>query len=300
MRSHLVAEPPPLSNKVWDRLRHVIPEAASSTSPVELLLDSARRLLEPGEVEQVEARLGALSSVEDALAKLRRLGIGVLSEFDEDYPRRFHVTLGSKEPSLLFFAGNPELLNRPSIGIVGSRDADQAAQAFARSVAEAAVEKGYAVVSGGAKGIDQVSMKAAYDAGGDSIGFLAESLVRRAAKEPEVIEGGRVCLATPYSPDAPFSVGNAMGRNKLIYGHAAATVVVSAASSSGGTWAGAVEAIRLNLPVLVRSGPGAPDGNKDLMQETRGDLFAQNPRALEDPEKLWELIQELHPQPPRV
>jgi predicted Rossmann fold nucleotide-binding protein DprA/Smf involved in DNA uptake len=298
LRSHLIAEPPPLSNKVWDRLREVIPEAALSASPVELLLDCAHRLLEPGEAEQVEARLGALSAVEDALAELQMLGICALSEFDDDYPRRFHATLGSKKPPLLFFAGHPELLNRPSIGIVGSREADHAAQAFARSVAEAAVEEGYAVVSGGAKGIDQVSMKAAYDAGGDSIGFLAESLVRRAAKEPEVIEGGSVCLATPYSPDAPFSVGNAMGRNKLIYGHAVATVVVSAASGSGGTWAGAVEAIRLNLPVVVRCGPGAPDGNKELLKETRGGLFAQNPRPLADSAELWELVQELHTQSP--
>ncbi|MER3462746.1 MAG: hypothetical protein C4342_07140, partial [Armatimonadota bacterium] len=114
-----------------------------------------------------------------------------------------------------------------------------AVELIAQGVAEAAVDAGYAVVSGGAKGIDQVSMRAAYNAGGDSIGFLAESLVKQVRKQgPAAFEDGLVCLATCYAPDAPFSVGNAMGRNKLVYGHATATVVVSAARGSGGAWAG--------------------------------------------------------------
>ncbi|MER3412867.1 MAG: DNA-processing protein DprA, partial [Armatimonadota bacterium] len=176
-----------------------------------------------------------------------------------------------------------------------------AVELIAQGVAEAAVDAGYAVVSGGAKGIDQVSMRAAYNAGGDSIGFLAESLVKQVRKQgPAAFEDGLVCLATCYAPDAPFSVGNAMGRNKLVYGHATATVVVSAARGSGGAGGGAVEAIGRGLPVLVRSGPRVPEGNVELLKRGGGSLdpTLALPRPLTRPEELLELIDEIHTELP--
>ena len=58
-----------------------------------------------------------------------------------------------------------------------------------------------------------------------------------------------------------------MGRNKLIYGLAEFAVVVSSDHQTGGTWAGALEALKANLcPVLVRDGDGVPRGNKELLK----------------------------------
>lgn len=53
----------------------------------------------------------------------------------------------------------------------------------------------------------------------------------------------------PWSPEAitlavPFSVGNAMGRNKIIYGLSRCTIVVATDDGTGGTWAGATEALK--------------------------------------------------------
>jgi predicted Rossmann fold nucleotide-binding protein DprA/Smf involved in DNA uptake len=72
------------------------------------------------------------------------------------------------------------------------------------------------------------------------------------------LESGQVCLCTPFSPDLGFQVGNAMGRNKLIYAGSLATVIVASELESGGTWSGATEALKGNLcPVLVR-----PEGGR--------------------------------------
>jgi predicted Rossmann fold nucleotide-binding protein DprA/Smf involved in DNA uptake len=80
------------------------------------------------------------------------------------------------------------------------------------------------------------------------------------------MDSGRAVLASAVSPLAPFNVGNAMARNKLIYGHAIATVVVSSSDGSGGTWAGATEAIKRGYGrVLVRDGDNVPGGNKRLI-----------------------------------
>ena len=56
-----------------------------------------------------------------------------------------------------------------------------------------------------------------------------------------------------------------MGRNKLIYALSAVTVVVASDLENGGTWAGAIEAIRQRYgKVAVWRGPGGGPGNAKL------------------------------------
>jgi len=79
---------------------------------------------------------------------------------------------------------------------------------------------------------------------------------------------GRLVLVTPYAPTAGFSVGAAMGRNKVIYGLAEFGVVVSSDYQTGGTWAGAVEALKAGwCPVFVREGADVPKGNRELLKQ---------------------------------
>ena len=86
-------------------------------------------------------------------------------------------------------------------------------------------------------------------------------------------------MATPFAPNAGFQVPNAMARNKLIYAASRATVVASAALESGGTWAGANEALKASLcPVLVRE-CGLP-GNRALIE--RGGIAIRRASELDD------------------
>ena len=102
---------------------------------------------------------------------------------------------------------------------------------------------------------------------GHVVGVLADSLqsrIRNAAIRT-LIADDRVCLVTPYHPRSGFSVGAAMGRNKYIYGLADITIVVASASGSGGTWAGATEAMTQGYgAVAVYRGPGEGEGNLAL------------------------------------
>jgi predicted Rossmann fold nucleotide-binding protein DprA/Smf involved in DNA uptake len=83
----------------------------------------------------------------------------------------------------------------------------------------------------------------------------------------DLVLDGRLVLLTPYAPNAGFSVGAAMGRNKLIYGLADFAVVVQSDFQTGGTWAGAVEALKANwCPVFVRECADAPKGNRELLK----------------------------------
>jgi predicted Rossmann fold nucleotide-binding protein DprA/Smf involved in DNA uptake len=123
-------------------------------------------------------------------------------------------------------------------------------------------------------------MQAALDAGGYAVGVLGDSLVRALRTWGRWLRSGRLCLLTPYHPEAGFSVPNAMGRNKLIYTLADWAVVVASDKEKGGTWAGAIEALRHRwVPVLVLTYSGMPAGNRALIE--KGGLALPYERVLQ-------------------
>src|SRR6267378_2574811 len=201
--------------------------------------------------------------------RIKRRGIGCVTRADDAYPARLRNALKHQSPAVLFGAGAMEILEEPAIAIVGSRNLDQSGEDFTRRLGALCAQHS-AVVSGGARGTDRVSMEAALDAGGHAVGVLADSL-SRSLRQPDVREfvaNGRLVLLTPYHPDNGFSIGAAMGRNKVIYGAADYSVVVSSDVQKGGTWSGAIEALAAGwCPVFVRSGENVPAGNNELINK---------------------------------
>ncbi|MBN0509871.1 DNA-processing protein DprA, partial [Pseudomonas aeruginosa] len=89
---------------------------------------------------------------------------------------------------------------------------------YTMSVGRLAARANRALVSGGAKGIDQASMRGALEAGGKVCGVLADSLEKTTINREHrnLLLDGQLVLISPYDPSAGFNVGNAMQRNKLI------------------------------------------------------------------------------------
>lgn len=220
--------------------------------------------------DRLESLLGRGVLLGFAVEEWHRNGIWIISQSDTDYPERYKRCLKDKAPPLLFGAGDRSLLKGGGLCIVGSRNVDQEGEAFTRQVAELCVYNQMPVVSGGARGVDQISMMAAFEAGGVTIGVLADNLlvksVERGARH--AIAEGRLLLVSPYHPTAGFSVGTAMGRNKLIYAMADYGLVVSAEHKKGGTWAGAEEVLKRGIlvPVFVRVGKNTSLGNNKLLE----------------------------------
>jgi predicted Rossmann fold nucleotide-binding protein DprA/Smf involved in DNA uptake len=101
-------------------------------------------------------------------------------------------------------------------------------------------------------------------------GVLADALLNAVARPTtrKAIAAGQICLITPYAPSSPFTAGNAMGRNKIIYGLSRRVLVVASEEGSGGTWSGAVEALRGDwTTVLSWTGPGSSHGNSALVRK---------------------------------
>ncbi len=263
----------PLTLKDWNPLAKKL--QSLSLRPAALLGLSAAQLQDQlscsdEEAERMARLLQRSGSLAIELERLASLGISVLTRADAAYPARYRQRLKDAAPSVLFYAGAQELLGQPGIAVVGSRHLDEAGQACAEFVGNACGRSGLVLYSGGAKGVDTLSMDAALAARGTAVGILADSL-EKAIRDPEhraAIRRGDLCLATPYSPGAPFSVGAAMGRNRLIYTLADFAIVVASDVEKGGTWAGASEALRAKwLPVFVLEHPAMPEGNKQLLQK---------------------------------
>ena len=198
------------------------------------------------EAERIIRLLERKEALDLELRRLASVGIRVTTRADEDYPQRYIQRLKELAPAVLFYAGEPALLGQTGIAVVGSRHLDQAGQECAIFVGNACGISGLVLYSGGAKGVDTLSMNAALEARGSAVGILADSLERtiRASDFRRALERGDLCLATPYSPNAGFSVGAAMGRNRLIYSLADYAIVVASDVEKGGTWAGATEALK--------------------------------------------------------
>lgn len=198
---------------------------------------------------------------------LGRRGIWALTIADTEYPTQLRQRLDGAAPPVLFGVGNGELLAGHGIGIVGSRDVAEEGAEVAMSAAREAVRLGRPVVSGGARGVDQLAMNAAYQEGGSVVGVLADSLLASIRRRDvlSALDSGRTCLISQQSPSSGFSPGAAMNRNRVIYALAALTLVVTATEDSGGTWAGATEALRAsNGTVAVWRGSSEGSGNAAL------------------------------------
>lgn len=245
--------------------------AASGSAPADLLGLSAEALagrlaMSLADGEAMAGRLDRAAQVAIELDRLDDRGIWCVVSGGEHYPARL-MRLEADAPPVLYGSGDPALVDRGGIAIVGSREADEESTAFATELAAVAGHHGVSVVSGGARGIDRAAMRGSVAAGGTAVGVLADSL-ERAIRESEtrrLLAAGEVALVTPYVPSSAFSVGAAMGRNKFIYALSDAAVVVTSDEGRGGTWAGAVDALRRRIvPVFVRIGGAGPAGNQAL------------------------------------
>jgi predicted Rossmann fold nucleotide-binding protein DprA/Smf involved in DNA uptake len=259
---------PPLEIREYNRLAGWLEEGG--LQPTDLL----DHLDDPG-LPLPASRLLALLSRGGALALAAEIwesrGLWIVGRHEEGYPPRLRW-LGAQAPPLLYGAGRRDLLfeDVPALAVVGSRDAGEAALEVTRRIARACAYSGVRVVSGGARGVDSEAIGAAVDADGVSVAVLADSLARSAVsgKYRAALMAGSLLLLSPYDPSAGFTVGNAMGRNKYVYALANAGLVVWTAHGSGGTWAGAVEAVKRGYPpVYVWLGDDVPEGNHYLLDE---------------------------------
>ncbi|MCK4919885.1 MAG: DNA-protecting protein DprA [Bacteroidales bacterium] len=238
----------PLTTSEWNRLVRWL--QTNSINPEDFLTKDIDSLLygwqdETITVERVIALLERKSGLAIALDKWIKVGIWIINRGDKLYPRKLKERLKENVPPILFGIGNVELLNQKFVGVVGARKTSEKELQDTKHIGASISENNYGVVSGGAKGVDESAMLGALEADGYCVGFVADSLIKKSTSSifRKHIINKKLCLVSPYNPEAGFNVGNAMARNKLIYTQSEATIVMKS-DTKGGTWEGAKENIK--------------------------------------------------------
>jgi DNA processing protein len=153
---------------------------------------------------------------------------------DSDYPRA--LLDAGDAPCALFFVGRKELLNRPALAIVGSRNATPQGIENARQFAAALSHAGLTIVSGLALGIDAGAHRGALEGEGSTLACVGTGLDRvypplnRDLAHVIALSGG---LVSEFPPGTPPLRQNFPRRNRLISGLARGVLVVEATLSSG-------------------------------------------------------------------
>lgn len=236
------------------------------------------------------------------MEKWQRAGLWVITRASSMYPQRLIDLLGDQAPPLFHGVGDRKKLDTKALAVVGSRNAVEEDMHFARQLGHAAASQGWSIVSGGARGIDEASMRGAIEASGTVIGVVADSLLKTSTshKYRDAIQRSDIVLLSPFHPEAGFRGANAMARNKYVYCLSRAAVVVCSDTGKGGTWAGATEDLKKKwVPLWVKHQAKSKSGNSALIGHGALPLRDADPHALRMEELARGLTtpHELFPEP---
>ncbi len=176
-----------------------------------------------------------LSKAEDIIAKCKSLGHDIICIDDPSYPQKLREI--DSPPCVLYVWGKmPDLNNRLSIAMVGTRNATQYGVMASHTLSASLSKLGVIIVSGGALGIDSASHVGTLEAGGITVCVLGcgidhRYLMSNAALRKNISSSGAVI--SEYPPSSQSYPSNFPVRNRIISGLSDGVIVVEADEKSG-------------------------------------------------------------------
>ncbi|HEV8428142.1 MAG TPA: DNA-processing protein DprA [Pyrinomonadaceae bacterium] len=191
--------------------------------------------LPPEAVDTIIAR-DLLPRAEAEIEAVKKLGGDILLLDDGVYPSPLREIYDP--PIVLYVKGAwSDCLDRPCIGVVGSRRCSTYGQNAAIMLARDLAQRGITVVSGFARGIDAAAHRGALDAGGRTVAVLGtgiDEVYPRDHKKlaAEILDRGGA-LVSQFPLGTPPVSENFPYRNRIISGLSLGVVIVEAAENSG-------------------------------------------------------------------
>ncbi len=243
--------------------RALINQYGGAAAALEALPDLARR------GGRLLLKVCSRAEAEKEMAAALRLGVRFVAMGEPDYPKTLQAV--DTAPPLIAIRGNAAVLTKPSVAIVGSRNASASGLTFTERLARQLGEGGYAVVSGLARGIDTRAHKATLATGTVAVLAGGHDRVYPAQNEPllqAILEQGGAVISEmpmgwePRGRDFPR-------RNRIVSGLSYGVVVVEAARRSGSL---ITARFALEQGREVFAVPGSPldpraEGTNDLIRE---------------------------------
>jgi DNA processing protein len=227
---------------------------------------------EPFFFREICERKSTLQQESEELRRLKDLGVNFTYIGEQFYPVSFQNMPGA--PLFLSYKGHPTWLWGRSLAVVGSRDASQLSHLWMEeSFAEFLRQEKPVVVSGGARGIDQMAHQLALRNSCSTVVVLPSGLESIYPKTLEVwaskiIDGGG-CFLSEYNYSDKMQKHFFHDRNRLIAGLGVMTLLVESRRRSGSLLT-AQKTLELGKTVLIVPGHPCDNshlGNLDLLSE---------------------------------
>ncbi len=186
------------------------------------------------QISDIIAREWNEINASNTLQHYEEKGIQVITIFDDSYPEWLrHIP---KAPWVLYAIGRIELLQSPSIAIVGTRTPTVYGKKAAFEFAQSLVPYGITITSGLARGVDGEAHLGALKSGGGTIAVLGCSVNMVYPKEhgnlyKQIATDG--LLLSEYPIGTIAHPGLFPQRNRIISGLSLGTLVIEAAARSG-------------------------------------------------------------------
>jgi DNA processing protein len=177
-------------------------------------------------------RLAAEEHAQAEIEALRDMQARLVAWCEPDYPE--YLAAIPDPPPVIAVRGDPAMLHRRCVAIVGARNASAAGRRFARQLAADLGEAGFVVVSGLARGIDTAAHDGALASG--TVAVMAGGLdsvypPENSALFADIVDRGAAVSEQP--PGTVPTAGHFPPRNRLISGLLLGVAVVEAAQRSG-------------------------------------------------------------------
>src|SRR5258708_9107917 len=189
----------------------------------------------PSETAEAVLKRKAFPRAEKELTAVGKIaGCSLLNWTEPEYPQTLLQIYDP--PVLLYVRGDPQVLNLPSLSIVGTRKPTLYGTQMARRLGRQLAARGLVIVHGLARGIDAIAHQGAMDAHGRAIGVLGTGIDVCYPKEnkklyEKVLERGAIISEFPLrTHPAPE---NFPIRNRIVAGLPLGAVVVEGAQYSG-------------------------------------------------------------------
>ena len=212
--------------------------------------------------ESVDEATRIAREAQGQLAQAAAHGIEVVPLGDVRYPPLLGMI--ADPPPMLWVRGQPTILRKPAVALVGSRAATPYGLAMAKRVSLDLVAAGVVVVSGLARGVDSSAHAAAVSADGHTVGVLGcgpdriyPAEHRELARDME----SAGAIVSEFPPGVPPLPHHFPMRNRIISGLSLAVVVVEAPEKSGALIT-ASAAAEQGRDVMVIPGPVAGGRNR--------------------------------------
>jgi DNA processing protein len=210
---------------IFKELRQIDPRA----SPGALL-----EVLRVPDIDHRRLIDAAQARADEALRAHRAAGMDVIAWFDPRYPALLNCV--ADPPPVLWTRGLAGVLGNPAVAVVGSRAATTYALDVGFRLGCELSERGVAVASGLARGVDSAAHRGSLEAGGPTIAVLGSGLDNVYPPEHDKLAQTVAANGVVVSELGPGAVPMAEHfplRNRIISGISLAVVVVEASEKSG-------------------------------------------------------------------